>query len=177
MRMFGGVPINVFNPPSKEANASGISSREGARPVWRAISITTGRNKAATPMLFINPDRTPTVTMMITMRRVSPPPANRRSPRPRILATPVLDKPALRIKIAQTVTTAMLLKPESASAGEIRLLIARLTRTIRATTSTRTRSVMKRMMATTSIARTVAISAVNVPPLVIPNQSSVRTIS
>ncbi len=159
-RMFGGVPINVFRPPSSAANANGISSLDGGIFVRRDISITTGRNSDATPISFINPESTPTVSIIISSRRTSLEPARRSNRRPSSPATPVRDSAALRIRIAHTVTTAGLLKPDSASAGVTRPVSARLTSTISATRSSRTRSVMNSTTAASRITRTVMISRV-----------------
>ena len=68
-----------------------------------------------------------------------------------------VQSPALRMKTAQTVTTAGLLKPERASAGVTRPVMARVTKTNRATRSTRMRSVMKRITARSRMARVSAI--------------------
>ena len=116
-RMLGGVPMRVFRPPSSAAKARGISSREGGRPVRRAMSTTTGSISAATPMSFIKPDSTPTTSMIKAMSRASLSPARRNTGRPIRPATPVRASPALRISTAHTVTTARLAKPDSASAG------------------------------------------------------------
>ncbi len=63
--------MSVFNPPRSAAKASGIRSFDGARFVRRVMSITTGRKSEATPMSFIIPDRSPTVSMMIVSKRTS----------------------------------------------------------------------------------------------------------
>ncbi len=70
MSRFGGVPISVVSPPSREPNASGISSRDGGTSVRRAMSTTTGSISAATPMLFMKAD-SPPETSMITMISVT----------------------------------------------------------------------------------------------------------
>ena len=54
---FGGVPIIVVRPPSRLPYASGISRREAGIRVRRATSMTTGSISAATPMLFMNADK------------------------------------------------------------------------------------------------------------------------
>ncbi len=152
------MPMRVFKPPRSAAKARGISKREGGRPVRRAMSTTTGSISAATPMSFIKPDSTPTVSMIVAISRASLPPARRNTGRPIRPATPVRASPALRMSTAQTVTTAMLAKPDRASAGVTRPVRVRLTSTMRATTSTRIRSVTNMTMAAARMARTVAIS-------------------
>ncbi len=152
--------MRVFRPPRSVAKANGMSSLEGARFVRRAISITTGRNSEATPMSFMNPESTPTVSMMIVSKRTSPSPAKRSTRWPISPATPVRASAPLRMSTAQTVITAGLLKPDRASAGLTNPVSAKLTNTNRATTSMRTRSVIKSTMAIPRMARTIAISAV-----------------
>ena len=58
--MLGGVPTSVTSPPSREPNASGISSTEGRLPAPRATRITTGISSASAPMLFMNAESTAT---------------------------------------------------------------------------------------------------------------------
>jgi len=61
------------------------------------------------------------------------------------------------MKTAQTVTTAGLLKPDSASVGVTNPVKAKLLMTSNATRSIRNRSVTKRIMVETRIASTMAI--------------------
>ena len=93
------------------------------------MSTTTGSISAATPMSFIKPESTPTVTMITAISRASLCPAKRSTCRPSPLATPVRASPPLRISTARTVTTARLAKPDSASLGVTRPVKARLTNT------------------------------------------------
>jgi hypothetical protein len=160
MRMFGGVPMRVVSPPSSVENARGMRSFEGGRPVRRAISITTGRRSAATPTLFMKADSAPAVSMIIAVSLTSPPAASRRTWRPRRLAIPLRARPALKMKTNMTVITAGLLKPERACFGVTRPVSASVTSISRATTSTRSFSVTKRMTATARTERTVRISGV-----------------
>jgi hypothetical protein len=68
--------------------------------------------------------------------------------------------PALKINIAQTVITAELLNPATASLGVTDFVNAKATNTIKATTSIRTFSVMNRTRDIKRIERTMAISVV-----------------
>jgi hypothetical protein len=119
-------------------------------------------------MLFIKPDNTPAVSMMTINKRVLLFPPSLTSRLPMKPATPVRANPALMIKIAHTVTTAELLKPDSASAGETNPVIARLTITISAMISIRIHSVMKRNMAIARMTKTVMISGVIIYGAVLP---------
>jgi len=161
IRMFGGVPIRVIKPPSSELKASGIRSREGARPVRRAMSMTTGSSNAATPTLFMNAERPAAVSMITMTSRPSLSPESLSTWRPRIPATPVRESPPLKMNTAQTVITAGLLKPDTAWLGSRSPVTARVTSTMSATMSTRTRSVTNRMTATTRMPRTRPMSGVN----------------
>ena len=118
-------------------------------------------------MEFMKPDKAPAISMIIKISRASPLPARRRMRCPIDPATPVRAKPALRINTAQTVTTAALLKPDSASTGVRIPVRAKLTITSRATRSIRTRSVIKRMTASAVMAKTVAISKVMWIPILV----------
>ncbi|MCD8535841.1 MAG: hypothetical protein LR011_14070 [Verrucomicrobia bacterium] len=60
MIRFGGVPISVSNPPSKDAKAMGISNNPGDVEVFRPHWIATGMNKASAPTLFMKADNTQT---------------------------------------------------------------------------------------------------------------------
>ena len=159
-RMLGGVPIWVVRPPNREPYASGIRSLEGGLPVWRAMSMTTGSIKAATATLFMMADIVPALTMITTIMRVSLLPANLNTKWPMAFATPVRVKPPLRINTAQTVTTAGLLKPASASAGVTRPVKATAPSDSRAVTSIGIHSVVKKITATSRIDSTSMISGV-----------------
>ena len=77
--------------------------------------------------------------------------------RPTTLPTPVRVSPPLRMKTAQTVTTAGLLNPAKASPGWTNPLTATAPRTSRAVTSIGIHSVTRNTMATNKIPRTIAI--------------------
>ena len=55
-------------PPSAAANTSGMSRRLLEYPDSSAIPQTTGINTAAVPVFDRNPDMTPTITIMATIR-------------------------------------------------------------------------------------------------------------
>ncbi len=136
-------------------------------PVLRAISMTTGIIKAATATLFMMADMAPALIMTTTTRRVSLRPASRNTTRPIRLATPVRVSPPLRMKTAQTVTTAGLLKPARASFGVTSPVRATTPSTSRAVTSMGIHSVTRKITETPRIVKTVAISVVisSVTPL------------
>ena len=68
--MLGLVPISVQMPPSSEAKASGISSRDGVVPWRRANWNATGRNTASAPIFFITADSSATAADSTTTCRV-----------------------------------------------------------------------------------------------------------
>ena len=150
----------VVRPPNRVAYASGINRREGEILVRRATSMTTGNIRAATPMLFINADSTAAVIMMTMIIAISRRPARRMTCRPIISAMPVRVSPSLRINIAHTVMTALLLKPANASLLETRPDTANAHRTSSATRSMRITSLTKRINEMARMPRTSAISNV-----------------
>ena len=77
-----------------------------------------------------------------------------------MLATPVLANPSLSMNIAQTVITAGLLNPDTASEVSSTPVNANAANTRSAVTSILTFSVTKRTSEMTRIERTMAISAV-----------------
>src|SRR6056297_95586 len=127
------------------------------------MSTTTGNMSAATPMLFMNAERKPAVSMITTIIATSRRPARRMTCRPMTLAMPVRVSPSERMNIAQTVITAVLEKPLKASSGATRPVIASVPSTSRATTSMRIHSPMNRTRAAARMARTRAISNVMCP--------------
>jgi hypothetical protein len=54
--MFGEVPINVIEPPRREAKLSGIKNSEGERSLRRA-TWTTGMKIASAPTFFTKADK------------------------------------------------------------------------------------------------------------------------
>ena len=112
MMMFGGVPISVMVPPSREPNARGISSSEGDRPASLDIQTATGINSASAPTLLINPEQRATTEVSISTCSVGlcptfPSSLARRS------TTPPLTSPWLITRTAATVTTAGWPKPSN----------------------------------------------------------------
>lgn len=65
MIMFGGVPIKVSVPPSREPKASGISNSEGDRPLCRDIQIATGMSMANAPTSFMIPELRATIPVSV----------------------------------------------------------------------------------------------------------------
>src|SRR5437763_15140809 len=55
--MFGDVPINVIEPPSRDAKASGIRNSEGERSLRRATWNATGIKIASAPTFFTKAER------------------------------------------------------------------------------------------------------------------------
>jgi hypothetical protein len=111
-------------------------------------------------MLFMKADSTAEVTITTMMIRGSLAPTRTIIFRPITPATPVSVRPALSMNIAQTVMTAGLAKPATASFGDTRPVTASATSTIRATTSMRMRSLMNSTSDTTRMARTRPMSGV-----------------
>ena len=134
-----------------------MRSLDGAVPVLREMSMTTGSRRAATPTLFMNAERKAEVSMITRTSRNSPRPATRTTCSPSNPATPVRVRPPLRMNMAQTVMTAGLLNPDRASRGVTRPLIARPASTSSATRSMRIHPPIKRMRQTSRIAKTSAI--------------------
>ncbi len=122
--------------------------------------MTTGNISAATPILFMNAESTPVVTMITRIICGSLFPATRSTCLPIMSATPVALRPALRINIDQTVTTAGLLKPARAPSRVTSLVTPSALRTRSATTSMRSFSVINRTSAIARMMRTAAISTV-----------------
>jgi hypothetical protein len=154
----GGVPISVVMPPSNAAKASGISSREEGISVRRAISTATGSISAATPTFGMNAERAPPTSISAAITAGSRRPATCSMRRLAICPLPLRLRPSLRMNIAHTVTTASLLNPESASAGETTPVIASAHITSSATRSIRRISVTNRITEAARISRTSAIS-------------------
>ena len=156
----GGVPIKVSKPPSIAPNAIGISTFAGAIPQRRAASTVTGNNNATTPILLINADNKPATSIMTIIICVSLLPDKRITLRPMLSAMPARVKPSLMMNMAQTVITAGLLKPLTASAGDTSCSKASAHNSSKATTSIRSHSVTNKTKATSSSSNTSAISRV-----------------
>ena len=128
--------------------------------VRRATSMTTGSISAATPILFMKADSTAAVSMMTMIRAISRPPASFITWLPMISAIPVRVRPSLSMNIAQTVMTALLLKPAKASLALTRPDTASAQSTSKATRSIRMTSLTKRISDMARMPRTSAISSV-----------------
>ena len=160
IRRLGGVPISVMPPPSNVEYASGMSKRDGATPVRRATSTTTGSINAATPILAMKADSKAPVIIMTKIKMTSRLPPIRITCRPIMSAMPVRVRPSLNMNMAQTVITAVLLNPAKACFESTNPVIANVPRTSSATTSIRMISLIKSINETTSIPRTSPISNV-----------------
>ena len=158
------VPNRSSMPPSKDPYTIGSRSRDATRLVRRAISMVTGRNMAATPILFIKAERMAALVISTLNKRFSVWPATRMTWLPKKEATPVRARPEEIINIAQIATTAGLEKPVKASAGVTRPKTTSNTSTIKATRSGRRISLMKKMMAISKMPKVRAISRDNQVP-------------
>ncbi len=143
-----------------DAKERGISHLDGLRLESRAIPRTMGRKMATAAVLLMKADIAPTpIIMDMRARSLFFLPMVPNSA-PIKFRDPVLNKPALRMNMAATVTVATLLKPEIPSAGEIIPVTNRAPIIIRATKSTDIHSATNRKMATKTRKRTRAISTV-----------------
>ena len=152
------MPIWVVSPPSRQPNDKGISKREGGTRARRASPITTGSMSTATPMLFINAESPPEASMITATSAASLRPEIRSTLRPIRSPAPVRSSPSLMMNMAQSVMTASLLKPATASAGVTRPVMVRAPTTSSATISMRSASVTN---STTAITRIVITSAMS----------------
>ena len=139
----GGVPISVMLPPSRDEKASGIRSLAAGTLACLEIAMTAGMSTAVAPMLFMNADIVPQVSMIVATSRGSLCPATFRIRAPIMSATPVMKSPPETMYTAQTVTTAGLAKPSKTACAGTRPVKATVRRTSIAITSTRKRSVAK----------------------------------
>ena len=55
--MFGGVPISVVNPPSRDAKASGMRKRDGRSLLLFETLIATGIRRLTAPTLFMKAEK------------------------------------------------------------------------------------------------------------------------
>ncbi len=117
----------------------------------------TGNISAATATLFIKADIKPALTMITPMIDASLLPDKFSTILPTQLATPVLVSPLLKMKTAQTVMTAGLLKPSKAFKGSTRPVITTLPMTSIATTSIGNHSVTNKKAATDKRLSTIMI--------------------
>ena len=111
-------------------------------------------------MLFMKADRTAAVIMITMIIVISRRPASRITWRPITSAIPVRVSPSLRINIAQTVMTALLLNPANACGGVNRPDTASVPSTSNATRSILMTSLTKSISDTARMPRTIAISRV-----------------
>ena len=113
----------------------------------------------------MNADSTPDTSMITAIMRASPRPAQGSSRRPSASATPVRVNPALRMNMAQTVMTAGLLKPASASAGVSWPVTASVPIASSATRSARSHSVTNSTRQVSRMPSTRAIETVTPPSI------------
>ena len=141
--MLGGVLISVRLLPRCAANASGRKSRAGAIPRRCAIVPTTGRRIATVPVELMNAESSAATTITAIVTRASPSPAPASSRSPSQSATPVPESAAPTTKSPAIISIAGLEKPASASGSDTTPEHASASSDIIATTSSRSRSLMK----------------------------------
>ncbi len=122
--------------------------------------ITTGSIRAATPILFMKADKNPETDIIIIINPVSLLPENLRTLFPIITAMFVLTSDALKMYIAQIVTTAGLPNAATASCGVTKPVIARKQSIINAVMSTRSLPLIKNTSAKPRAIATMRISVV-----------------
>src|SRR5438874_12469428 len=111
--MFGEVPINVIEPPSSEAKASGIRNSEGDRSLRPATWKATGIKIASAPTFFTKAEREATqATSTPTCKEEER--NNGVSQRTRISTAPEREIAALTISAPPISGTTGLEKPEKA---------------------------------------------------------------
>jgi hypothetical protein len=143
-----GAPMIVIVVPSEAANDIGISRREAGIFRERARSSVTGSMSAVVVRWCVNADNSATAGMITAMARAKPAPARRATQRPSVSETPVWCSAALSTKTAATTMAGSLPKPASALSGSSRPEIASASTISTATTSLRSRSVIKSTNAT-----------------------------
>ena len=113
--MFGGVPVNVSNPPVLEPKATGINNFDGSVPAFQAAVTVTGSNAATVPVLLTKPDNKlePKVTM--TNSRDTFFLAHFTKNCPAIAVHPVRESPSPIINRAAIMITVGLLNPAKVS--------------------------------------------------------------
>ncbi len=111
--MFGEVPTRVTSPPSSEADAIGMSSREGAVPVRRARRWATGIRMARAPTFLLAMDSSAvaaasTGTWLLSLV------SRERIGRSATSTIPLRAKAALTTRAMAMITTTSSLKPSKA---------------------------------------------------------------
>jgi hypothetical protein len=134
-------------PPSIVPNESGIISFDGLIFVLREMLLRPGRRTAAEAMLFITSESIADAAIVTAINRASLFPATRNRYPPNHPATPVLDSPAVIMKIAAIVITAGFAKPANASGTSKALLSRSAETTSKATISGLNLSHIKRTTA------------------------------
>ena len=116
MIKFGGVPISVVIPPSKDAKAMGINKYDGEIRLSFPTCMATGITKAKAPTLFIKLEKnavTPIRSISLTLM----PPFNFMTQVFSGSMAPTFNSPLLTTKMAATVMTAGCENPEKACSG------------------------------------------------------------
>ena len=160
-RIRGLEPTRVTVPPRMAEKPIGMRSLLMGMLRFLLMRCTAGRNRAAAPIFCMKLEIMATVSeMKITIRDWLRPATFKMGPTRRF-TTPVLSNPAPIIITAMMDTTALLDRPEKASAGVTKCKRGRTTIIRMATTSTRTHSTMNRNTAIPIIIMTRIISTVN----------------
>jgi len=150
----------VTVPPRMTANPMGIRIREMGIPVDLEIRRSDGKKSAAAPMFCINAEINPTVTETRPTSFFSLDPAVLIIDSVTRFMAPERSTPYPRIMTAIIDITALLARPENASAGFTSPSQARLIMTISAIMSTRSNSLTNRKIVMPRTVRTSAISKV-----------------
>ena len=152
------VPISVHTPPNMDAKERGINSFSGLIFIALEQLNTTGIKSATTGVLLINADKKETKMSM----EIAPSQKFRRNNFSNNAVTgfntPLFSIPALNTNMDATVTTAVLLKPESPSCGLNIPLSIKLPKMSMAVTSIDTYSVANNMIAPSKMHRVMIIS-------------------
>ena len=110
-RISGELPTIVRPPPMTMAAAMGSSRRDSGRPVREDRREATGRYSAITDGFCITDELRPAMAVVSRISRCSTPCARRSSHAARRFSAPVRSRPAPRIMVAMTLTTAFEAKP------------------------------------------------------------------
>jgi hypothetical protein len=148
------VPISVTVPPRIAAKLRGISTREGARPTDCETRSITGKRTATTAVLLRKGDTSAASMHSENTRRRGPPSGADCAQRPIALTTPLFSRPSPSTMMAATVTVTRLESPAMACSAVMTPPSNSATGTAIATWSIGTRSVTKRISATSVTPKT-----------------------
>ena len=154
------VPIRETVPPRMATKDNGIRYNDGGAPARSASATKTGRKTITTAVLLRKGDNTATITQSTKTRILSLPSEAVCAQRPIAATNPVLRSPSPSTSIAATATVASLLNPERASRGVRIPPSNKSTGMVKLTWSSRSRSIEKRIRASTVSSKTNTISNV-----------------